>query len=253
MSVRYVRPLTEQQRALLESTMKNDASHRARMRAHGLLLSSEGRTIKAIAKIYHVDRDTVSTWIKKWEKHDAKSLHDQPRSGRPTILNTTEKELAKQYIKEEPRSLKNVAEQLAQKTAKRLSMSSLKRLAKKARLRWKRVRKSLKSRRDPIAFARCKRELAVLQKQEDQGRIDLYYFDEAGFTLDPYIPYAWQELGTVIEITAQKYGRMNVLGFMDRKNDLHSFIFEQSVHTGVVIACFEEFSKTLKKNGCCHR
>src|SRR5262249_27216336 len=80
MSVRYVRPLTEQQRALLESTMKHDAAHRARMRAHGLLLSSEGITIKAIAKIYHVDRDTVSTWIKKWEKHGAKSLHDQPRS-----------------------------------------------------------------------------------------------------------------------------------------------------------------------------
>ena len=253
MSVRYVRPLTEQQRALLESTMKNDASHRARMRAHGLLLSSEGRTITAIAQIYHVDRDTVSTWIKKWEKHGDKSLHDQPRSGRPTILNTTEKELAKQYIKEEPRSLKNVAERLAQKTAKRLSMSSLKRLAKKARLRWKRVRKSLKSLRDPIAFAQCKRELEVLQKQEDQGRIDLYYFDEAGFTLDPYIPYAWQEPGTVIEIPAQKYGRMHVLGFMNRKNDLHPFIFEHSVHTGVVIACFEEFSKTLKKNDCCHR
>jgi len=180
-------------------------------------------------------------------------LHDKPRSGRPTILNTTEKELAKQYIKEEPRSLKNVAERLAQKTAKRLSMSSLKRLAKKARLRWKRGRKSLKSLRDPLAFAQCQRALEILQKQEDQGRIDLYYFDEAGFTLDPYIPYAWQEPGTVIEIPAQKYGRMNVLGFMNRKNDLPPFIFEQSVHTGVVIACCEALSKTLKKNGCCHR
>src|ERR1043166_3485004 len=247
MSVRYVRPLTEQQRALLESTMKNDASHRARMRAHGLLLSSEGITIKAIATVYHVDRDTVSTWIKKWEQHGDKRLHDQPRSGRPTTLNAAEKELAKQYIKEDPRSLKNVVERLAQKTAKRLSMSSLKRLAKKARLRWKRVRKSLKSLRDPIAFAKCKRELEALQKQEDQGKIDLYYFDESGFTLDPYIPYAWQEPGTVIEIPAQKSGRMNVVGFMNRKHDVHPFIFEQSVHTGVVIACFEAFSKTRKK------
>ncbi len=140
--MRFVCPRAEQQRELLERTMKNDASHRARMRAHGLLLSSEGITIKAIAKIYHVDRDTVSTWIKKWGKHGDKSLHDQPRSGRPTTLNATEKELAKQYIKEEPRSLKTVVERLAQKTAKRLSISSLKRLAKKARLRWKRVRKS---------------------------------------------------------------------------------------------------------------
>jgi transposase len=247
MNVRYVRPLTEQQRALLESTMKNDASHRARMRAHGLLLSNAGITIKAIAKIYHVDRDTVSTWIKKWEKYGHKSLHDPPRSGRPTTLNATEKELAKQYIKEEPRSLKNVVERLAQKTAKRLSISSLKRLAKKARLRGKRVRKSLKSLRDPIAFAQCKRELEAWQKQEDQGKIDRYYFDESGFALDPYIPYAWQEPGSVIEMPARKYGRINVWGFMNSKNDLHPFIFEQSVSTEVVIACFEEFSKTLKK------
>jgi transposase len=84
------------------------------MRAHGLVLSSEGITIKAIAKIYHVDRDTVATWIKKWEKHGEKSLHDQPRSGRPSTLNATEKELAKQYIQEEPRSLKQVVERLAQ-------------------------------------------------------------------------------------------------------------------------------------------
>jgi len=247
MIVRYVCPLTEQQRALLESMMKNDASHRARMRAHGLLLSSEGITIKAIAKIYHVDRDTVSTWIKKWEKWGDKSLHDQPRSGRPPTLNATEKELAQQYIKEEPRSLKSVAERLAQKTAKRLSISSLKRLAKKARLRWKRVRKSLKSLRDPIAFAKGKGELEALQKQEDKGKIDLYYFDESGFTLDPYIPYAWQEPSTVIEIPARKCGRINVLGFMNRQNDLHPFLFEQSVDTSVVIACFEAFSKTLKK------
>jgi hypothetical protein len=108
------------------------------------------------------------------------------------------------------------------------------------------VRKSLKSLRDPIAFAQCKRELEALQTQEDKGKIALYYFDESGFTLDPYIPYAWQEPGTVIEIPARKNGRMHVVGFMNRQNDLHPFIFEQSVHTAVVMACFEEFSKTLK-------
>src|SRR3989440_3900156 len=247
MNMRYVRPLTEQQRALLESTIKNDASHRARMRAHGLVLSSEGITIKAIAKIYHVDRDTVATWIKKWEKHGEKSLHDQPRSGRPSTLNAAEKELAKQYIKEEPRSLKHVVERLAQKTAKRLSISSLKRLAKKARLRWKRVRKSLKSLRDPIAFAKGQRELEALQKQEDKGKSDLYYFDESGFALDPTIPYAWQEPKSVIELPARRYGRINVLGFMNRQNDLHAYMFEESIHTGVVIACFDAFCHTITK------
>jgi len=158
-SVRYVRTLTESQRHTLETLMKHDPSPRARARAHSILLSSRRVTIKEIVKIYQVDRDTVSSWIKKWEQTGVESLYDKPRSGRPSKLTQEEKELAQHYIQEEPRCLKQVAERLSQKTAKRLSISSLKRLAKKARLRWKRVRKSLKSLRDPEEFAQCQREL----------------------------------------------------------------------------------------------
>jgi len=49
-----------------------------------------------------------------------------------------------------------------------------------------------------------------LQKQEDQGKIALSYFDEAGFALDPTIPYAWQEPKRVIELPARRSGRINV-------------------------------------------
>jgi len=243
--VRYVQPLTDEQRALLEKTMKEDTAFRARSRAHSLLLSAGGTPIQTIAKTYQVHRVTVSTWITKWEQHGAQSLHDQPRSGRPPKLTPDEQELAKSYIKAEPRSLKQVVERLATTTAKRLSLSSLKRLAKRARLRWKRVRKSLKSLRDPKAFDRCKRALEALQTQEAKGRIALYYFDEAGFSLEPTIPYAWQEAGEVIELPTRKDGRINVLGFMNRNNDVHAYMFEQSIHTGVVIGCFDAFCQTL--------
>src|SRR5207245_6816150 len=162
-------------------------------------------------------------------------------------LTPEEQTLAIAYIKEEPRSLKQVVERLTNKTEKRLSISSLKRLAKRARLRWKRVRKSLKSLRDPIAFARGQRELEALQKQEDKGKIALYYFDEAGFALDPTIHYAWQDPKSVIELPARRSGRINVLGFMNRQNDLHTYMFEQSIQTGVVIACFDAFCQTITK------
>jgi len=247
MIVRYVQPLTQEQRQLFETTVKDDPSFRARSRAHGLLLSTHGTTIKDIAKTYQVHRVTVSAWIKHWEQHGAQCLHDKPRSGRPSTLRSEERDIALQYIKEEPHALKRAGKRFADKTDKRLSLSSLKRLAKKARLRWKRVRKSLKSLRDPDAFAQAKRELEALQKQEDQGQIALYYFDESGFALDPTIPYAWQEPKSVIELPARKYGRINVLGFMNRQNDLHPFMFEGSIHTGVVIACFDTFCQTLTK------
>src|SRR2546422_6031121 len=191
MNVRYVQPLTDAQRELLEKTMHEDLAFRARSRAHSLLLSAAGTPIQTIAKTYQVHRVTVSAWIKKWEHHGAQSLHDHPRSGRPTKLTPDEQALAQQYIKEEPRSLKGVVERLAHKTEKRLSISTRKRLAKKARLRWKRVRKSFKSLRDPKAFARCQRALAALQTQEDQGKIALYDFDASGLALDPTIPYTY--------------------------------------------------------------
>jgi transposase len=245
--VRYVRSLTENQQHTLTEIMTHDVTPRARVRAQSIVLSSQGLKIKEIAKVYQVDRDTVATWIKKWEKDEVESLYDKPRSGRPPKLTPAEKDLARQYIIEEPRCLKQVVERLHQKTAKRLSLSSLKRLAKKARLRWKRIRRSLKSLRDPEAFAKCQRELEALQKQEDRGKIALYYFDESGFSLEPCIPYAWQETGTVIEVPARKGGRINVLGFMNRKHDLHAYMFEQTITTDVVIACINAFCKTIKK------
>ncbi len=108
--MRYVQPLTDEQRALLEKTMKEDPAFRARSRAHSLLLSAAGTAIQAIATAYQVHRVTVSAWIKQWAHQGAQSLHDQPRSGRPRALTPDEQELARQYIKEEPRSLRGVVE-----------------------------------------------------------------------------------------------------------------------------------------------
>jgi transposase len=245
--VRYVPPLTTEQYEKLQDIINNDTSSRARSRAHSIILSSEGFPINDIAKIFHVDRDTISSWFTDWEQQSFAGLYDQPRSGRPPKLTAEEQGLALQYLAEEPRSCTRVVERLVTKTDKRISIATLKRLAKKVRLRWKRVRKSLKHLRDPEAFAQCQRELAALQHQEDEGKIDLYYFDESGFTLEPYIPYAWQAPGTVIQLPATKYARINVLGFMNRKNDLHPFLFEQSVNTSVVVACFDTFSACLTK------
>ena len=85
-----------------------------------------------------------------------------------------------------------------------------------------------------------------MQEQHKRGEIGLYYFDEAGFSLDPCIPYAWQQEGEVIEVPASQRGRVNVVGFMNTDNDLHPFLFEQSVNSSVVVACFDLFCQTLQ-------
>jgi hypothetical protein len=77
---------------------------------------------------------------------------------------------------------------------------------------------------------------------------ELWYFDVTGFCLTPYIPYAWQPMGSDIEIpTATHRRRLNVLGFLHRRNDLYPHVIEGKVDTSTIVECFEQFSKQIKK------
>jgi len=91
-------------------------------------------------------------------------LRDKPRSGGPSKLNEQEKEVAKALLKTHPNMPKMVLGLLSEKTGKTISRSSLRRIAKGAGLRWKRVRKSLKSKRDQEAFDKAKEEIDALKK-----------------------------------------------------------------------------------------
>ena len=152
---KHVEPLTDKERGELEDIRKQSDSQRVRDRAHGILLSDEGYTINEISDIFRVDRDTVSRWIKKWEKDGIEGLYDKLRSGRKPTLTEEEQEILRELINENPRNLKLVGEKLKEKTGKSLSAWSLRRWAKKLNLKWKRVRKSLKSKRDEEEFRKA--------------------------------------------------------------------------------------------------
>lgn len=107
------------------------------------------------------------------------------------------------------------------------------------------MRKSLKSKRNEEEFQQAQAEIEDLQELADEGEIDLYYFDGAGFSLDPTIPYAWQPKGEVIELPAAHSKRVNVLGFMSADNKLESFVFDGPVDTQLVIDCFNLFLERL--------
>jgi len=127
-----------------------------------------------------------------------------------------------------------------------MTLNSYKRLCKKAGLIWKRIRKSLRSKRNEEAFQRSKEQVAALILQEKNGELDLYYFDESGFSLTPCVPYAWQKIGEVIEIPSSRSKQFNVLGFVNRNCKFESIVVEGSVTTAVVVACIDNFASKLK-------
>jgi transposase len=87
-----------------------------------------------------------------------------------------------------------------------------------------------------------------LHTRERHGECDVWYFDASGFCLTPSIPYAWQLIGSVIEVPTSAHNRrLNVLGFLTRHNALVPYVIEGRIDTAVVIECFEQFSRQLNK------
>ena len=193
--MKYVSPLTEDETVRLNDIVKNGWCSRGRHRAHYILLSADGYTIDETADIFKTDRRTVSSRIDAWVESGFDGLPDSPRSGRPEKLTEEEKKKAVKLLRENPRSVKTVIAELAVITGETVSADTLKRLAKSVGLIWKRVRKSVKGKRDEEEFAKAKNEIGELKKLQKKGATDIFYFDETGFDLQPTVPYAWQPEG----------------------------------------------------------
>lgn len=243
---RFVNKLSAEEREELRQMMKT-GNEQVRKRAHAVLLSDREYSVDQIADIYEVDRDTVVNWLDRWEDNGTRGLHDQEGRGRKPVLNEKEQRQAIKIVEQDPRSSNRSLAQIEKKTGKKISRETLKRLLKKGGKTWKRIRQGLRGKRDKADFQAAQAELEGFRAQAAVGEIDLYYFDAAGFALDPSVPYAWQTIGETIEIPAAASGRINVLGFYSTDNRLHPFMFEETIDSEIVIACFDYLSQLVTK------
>ncbi|VAW44262.1 hypothetical protein MNBD_GAMMA04-974 [hydrothermal vent metagenome] len=241
----YVQELTNEEKLTLKEMHKNHPLHLPRKRAHAILLSNQTYSVPMICDVYGVCRQTVASWFSKWEKHGICGLFDRPGRGRPYKLSLSQRDDVITKVKESPRSLRKILACIEKENS--ISLSTLKCLCKKAGLVWKRVRKSLRSKRNQEAFDIAHKEIEGLIEKHKKGDIELCYFDESGFTLEPCTSYAWQPVGETIEIPSSKSRRLNVLGFVNRDCQFDSFVFEGSVTTAVVVSCIDRFASQVKK------
>jgi len=246
---KFVKPLTSKQREQLREIMTSAAPQRKRMRAHAVLLSERRYAIDQIADIYQVDRDRVSQWVDWWEEYQFDGLAEDSRSGRPPKLNEQEQKQARKIALKEPRAIKHGLKCIADEIGKIISCETLKALLKTEHYVWKRLRRSLRSLRDEEEFRVAAADLAQLRADSLQGdsAFALWYYDEAGFTLQPSIPYAWQLVGQRLELASAHGPRQNVLGFFNLHHQCHSFAFEGAIDTHVVAHCFDLFSQRRKR------
>jgi transposase len=103
--MKYVAPLRDDEIQTLHDMHRYHPARRARMRAHSLLLSHQGFSIPDIARFYHVDRRSVSTWIDRWQTRGLVGLSDKPGSGRRPLLNDEEQQKVHDYLHQYPKDL----------------------------------------------------------------------------------------------------------------------------------------------------
>jgi transposase len=132
--VKFVTPLSEAEQTTLLCAYHSGPKAAFRQRAHAILLSHKGYSIKEISDILAVHRDTLSGWIAGWEQEGLCGLRDKVRPGRPAIYNETERERLKELVDEQPHQLKAAQAKLQQETGKTSCTMTLKRYLKKNRV-----------------------------------------------------------------------------------------------------------------------
>ena len=129
--MKQVRYLTEYEQVTLSQAMINHPKHRCRIRAHVVLTSYRGFSIKEMANIFDTGSSTLSTWLDQWLDIGIAYLFDAKRSGRPTIYNEQENHRIKELVDQEPHQLKKAQSIMVAETGKKASKSTLKRILKK--------------------------------------------------------------------------------------------------------------------------
>lgn len=82
------------------------------------------------------------------------------------------------------------------------------------------------------------------------GLIELYFGDEAGFSLTPYLPYGWQKVGEQTGIPTKKKQVANVLGLLNPLNKhLISYTTQDKeiINSEFMINRFNDLSEQIDK------
>jgi hypothetical protein len=69
---------------------------------------------------------------------------------------------------------------------------------------WRRLRKWLKPKQDPVEYERFFALLQKLKNLEKLGYLDLFYDNLSSFSMNPNVPYGWQEKGNASKLCPVK-------------------------------------------------
>lgn len=243
----FFREINSLSAKLLKRIYCQSKKFQVRQRAHCLILANQGTKVENLMQIFQVSRKTIYNWFERWESEGLVGLYNKPGRGRKATFNSEQKAKIKEWTQQEPRQLKQVLGKVEDEWGIKSSKKNLQRVLKTLKMSWHRMRKAVGGKPEPEEYQQKKAQLEEFKQLENAGKINLYYLDEVGFSLVPSVPYGWQNIGEYLTILSRHSRRLNVLGIMNRKNHLETYVSEQSINSDVVIACIDTFFPSLDK------
>lgn len=220
----FIENLNDTETSTLKEGWKNGKNYAFRNRCQCILMSEKGYDAEALARLFSVRIRTIYSWLNNWKKYGVIGLITKPGQGRKPRLSIHNEE----HVKVVEKAVKNAAENganMADEIIAKLDIKegfsnrTLRRYLQKKNYAYKRLRRFTKKKPNKAELKAVLEVLKEVFKLVNQGVTDMYFVDECGFSLTPNLSYAWSPIGIQWGIKSVKKKVLNVLGFLNPKND----------------------------------
>tara|TARA_Y100001001_G_C7818607_1_gene242556 strand:+ start:142 stop:621 length:480 start_codon:yes stop_codon:yes gene_type:complete len=145
--------LEPEHHSAIDAMMQSKAcNQRTFKRLQSVKLNAKGYSIPQISALLEVHYNSVYHWITAYEKEGIAGLKEGPISGRPPLLTTADQQQVEEIIRATPQQPKVVLARVEAELGKSISRDTLRRTLQSLDHTHRRVKKSLRSKRDAPKF-----------------------------------------------------------------------------------------------------
>ena len=132
--MRYISNLNNETVKELKQIVKNDTSLQTIQRAHTILLSNDGISVKEICKIFNKSTRTIYRWLDRFKEEQIEKLADKSGRGRKPALDDKDIDKVKKLITSNTIKETCIFLNIEPNRVKKVSPQILKRYLKKYKL-----------------------------------------------------------------------------------------------------------------------
>ena len=216
--------LSQEQRERLLKTLKEPENPYVREKIFILLLMNDGRTYQEISEFLDIAYPTVAYWAVHGDPDNLESFLDGRREGNFRKVTKKYEKLLLEVIEKEPAeygydfgrwTAARLATYLEKITGIKLSGSQVGRILQRKKYVYIWAKYSLESKQNPEKRKAFKEKISEYLRitKETPERLQVWFWDESGFSLRVIRRKNWGKKGQRKKITGQRRrGRVNIMG-----------------------------------------